>query len=235
MYKLLKILCFFILLFIKSTSLLLGYTYYWGSHPDRERFVLKFDKTIPSTFKIFRQDKYTIKIIIPDEFLKEETIPSSKFVKNMTILKSVDVKKGTLTIFTHVPDFELNWFLFAEENKIVVDLIKKPYEQIKNEERNKDIEVDNDNLSKTTNKNIVDNSSSQSENGTLNNLVSEGNKTKPILKEIKYVKSFAVKGFVNKNATIYNPNKEYYPEKIENKKIENEKEHAKIEKKKILK
>lgn len=212
-----KIFIFSIIALINFNSLLFAFTYYWGAHPDKERVVFKFDTTVPSKFEILRKNKDSIQLNLSNEFLSKEPIPKSQLVKNMTILKSININNATIKIYTHTPDFKVEWFVLKEEKKLVVDLLKQPYNEKNIQESNElTISEGNNTTINATNKTSTDNSSLLIKNKNEHNSTFYDNSSMNYT-ERQEIKSFAVKGFINKNATIYNPNREYYPQKIEKK------------------
>ncbi|GAB6162303.1 hypothetical protein JCM12298_14620 [Desulfothermus naphthae] len=238
---LIKIILF--LIFSLNANIVYSLTYYWGVHPDKDRIVFKFNKKIPKDYRVIRNGPLSIELIIPDSIFRQENVPKSKDVKNTLLISKVIVNpSGVIEIKTKNRNFKLSYFELKEENKIVIDVIKQKI--INNKELlipkkkiNKYFSENNDSLNikkerlqpKNTNvKTDINNNLLNGQNNT--NEIKNSNLKNNLIKNTINTPGWKIKGKINKNATIYKPNKIFFNDTIQNNVIKNKISYKKQQK-----
>ena len=232
---LMKIILF--LIFFLNANLVYSFTYYWGVHPKKDRIVFKFNEKIPKSYKVIRKGPLSIELIIPESIFRQEKVPRSRDVKNTLLISKVIVNpSGIIDIKTKDKNFKLSYFELKEENKIVIDLIKQkiinkklltPKKKIneffsnnsdKLNTKNVELEQKSTNLKDNKEVNIL-------KTNINNNLLKKQNNTKELknnlIRNTINIPGWRIKGKINRNATIYNPNKIFYNDTIRNNVIQN--------------
>ena len=218
----------FFLIFSLNTEIVYSLTYYWGVHPDKDRIVFKFDNKIPKNYKVIRKGPISIELNIPNSFFKQENIPKSRDVKNMSLISKVIINPdGIINIKTKNRNFKLSYFELKEENKIVIDVIKQKITKnkkvlITKKKKNKSFNANNSLNNKEIKANQqkidvrIDNKTTISDttvNGSLLNKTKEainGNLKNNLIREKVNIPGWKIKGKIDKNATIYQPNRIFF-------------------------
>ncbi len=91
-------------------------------------------KKIPTRYRIYQKGPTQIELSIPPVFFKQENLPGSTNVKNMSLISKIIVNpEGSIEIITKEKNPKFTYFEIGEENKLVIDIMK----QKKNKNKNK--------------------------------------------------------------------------------------------------
>lgn len=100
-------------------------TYYWGTHPDKERLVLDFDRGIPD-HALSRTDRQSLTLTLPDNFWRTHQRPGSKDFAPARFLRDVAVTDSGLRIDLRTDAFGYIHFSMDEDDKVVIDIFPDP-------------------------------------------------------------------------------------------------------------
>ncbi|MGM0423794.1 MAG: tetratricopeptide repeat protein [Thermodesulfobacteriota bacterium] len=111
---------FFLALCSESQAL----EYYWGSHPDKERLVLRFQQGLPDTYTIERSNSQEVSILLQEQTIEQESWSESTGNIQAEILADISLNGNQIRIQTRTSAFGYVHFELPEEDKLVLDFFQ---------------------------------------------------------------------------------------------------------------
>ena len=102
-----------------------GLSYYWGSHPDKERLVFVFPVAIPA-YELVRTDTKTLTLTLPEGYWAKDQKPEATNLGATKLIKEVVATPTGLVIDIRTNGFGFMSFPMNERNKLVLDVFIDP-------------------------------------------------------------------------------------------------------------
>lgn len=98
-----------------------GLDAYWGSHPRKERLVLRFKNSLPDT-NVTRTGPQHLTLNLPPSIWSGESRPEQPDFSNAEHFQTLQSRNGKLHITTRAPEFGFLHFTLPDQNKLVIDV-----------------------------------------------------------------------------------------------------------------
>ncbi len=97
-------------------------SFYWGSHPDKERLVFQFKASLPAEYDLTRTGRRELSLVLPSNTVQTEPWPERESLNGTEILRAIEPEPDRILIRTKTAAFGFVRFELQGENKLVVDL-----------------------------------------------------------------------------------------------------------------
>lgn len=110
---------------LASASNAFGLSYYWGSHPDRDRLVFVFPGPIPE-YAVERVDAKTLQLTLPEGYWSTAPKPDATLLYATKLIKNVVPTPTGLVVDLQTNAFGFMHFPLKDGNKLVLDVFDDP-------------------------------------------------------------------------------------------------------------
>jgi TolA-binding protein len=110
---------------LATASNAFGLSYYWGSHPDRDRLVFVFPGEIPE-YTLERVDAKTIQLTLPEGYWSTVPKPDATLLYATKLIKNVVPTPTGLVVDLQTNAFGFMFFPLKDSNKLVLDVFDDP-------------------------------------------------------------------------------------------------------------